>query len=100
MKNLAAPAIRLHPNDNVLVARTDLAQGSVLAEENLTCLNRIPAGHKIAARAIGKGEPCSSTTPSSALPRRISRPGRWCTRTTWSFANSTATTPMRATTSR
>ncbi len=26
MKNLAAPAIRLHPNDNVLVARIDLVQ--------------------------------------------------------------------------
>ena len=57
MKNLAAPAIRLHPNDNVLVARIDLAPGSVLAEENLTCLNRIPAGHKVAARALAKGEP-------------------------------------------
>ena len=56
-RNLAAPAIRLHANDNVLVARTDLAQGSVLAEEHLTCLNRIPAGHKVAARALAKGEP-------------------------------------------
>ena len=56
-KNLAAPAIRLHPNDSVLVARVDLAQGSVLAEEDITCLNRIPAGHKIAARALRKGEP-------------------------------------------
>ena len=57
MKNPAAAAIRLHANDNVLVARSDLAQGSVLAEEQLTCLNRIPAGHKVAARAIAKGEP-------------------------------------------
>ena len=57
MKKLAATAIRLHPNDNVLVARIDLAQGSLLAEDNLTCLNRIPAGHKVAARAIGKSEP-------------------------------------------
>ncbi|MFA5916457.1 MAG: altronate dehydratase family protein [Sterolibacterium sp.] len=57
IKNLSAPAIRLHPNDNVLVARQDLAQGTALAEENLTCLNRIPAGHKVAARAMRKGEP-------------------------------------------
>ena len=56
-RNLAAAAIRLHANDNVLVARTDLAQGSVLAEEKLTCLNRIPAGHKVAVRALAKGEP-------------------------------------------
>jgi len=57
VKNLTAPAIRLHPNDNVLVARVDLAQGTVLAEEQLACLNRIPAGHKVAARALAKGEP-------------------------------------------
>ena len=57
VKNLAAPAIRLHANDNVLVARQDLAQGTVLADENLTCLNRIPAGHKLAACALAKGEP-------------------------------------------
>jgi len=57
VKKLAAAAIRLHPNDNVLVARIDLAQGSLLAEENLTCLNRVPAGHKVAARALRKGEP-------------------------------------------
>lgn len=57
VNKLTAPAIRLHAKDNVLVARTDLAQGTVLAEENLTCLNRIPAGHKVAARALAKGEP-------------------------------------------
>ena len=57
LKQPAAEAIRLHANDNVLVARTDLAQGSKIAEEGLICLNRIPAGHKLAARAIAKGEP-------------------------------------------
>ena len=57
LKNLSAAAIRLHPNDNVLVARADIVQGTAIAEENLTCLNRIPAGHKVAARAIPKGEP-------------------------------------------
>ncbi len=56
MKQPAAAAIRLHPNDNVLVARIDLAQGTVVPEENLSCLNRIPAGHKLAARALAKGE--------------------------------------------
>jgi arabinonate dehydratase len=56
VKNLSAPAIRLHASDNVLVARVDLAQGTVLEKEGITCLNRIPAGHKIAARAIAKGE--------------------------------------------
>ncbi len=41
----------------MLVARHDLAQGAELAAENLTCLNRIPAGHKVAARALRAGDP-------------------------------------------
>ena len=53
----ASPALRLHAADNVLVARVDIAQGAVLAEDGVVCLNRIPAGHKLAARAIAKGAP-------------------------------------------
>jgi altronate hydrolase len=52
----AAPTIRMHANDNVLIARVDLRQGLEL-QEGFACLNRIPAGHKVAARAIAKGEP-------------------------------------------
>ena len=55
-KNFAAQAIRLHANDNVVIARVDIAQGASIPEEGLTCLNRIPAGHKVAAKAIAKGE--------------------------------------------
>ena len=54
--NPATTTIRLHAGDNVVVARVDLPQGAAVAEEGLTCLNRIPAGHKVAARAIAKGE--------------------------------------------
>ena len=56
-KNFASAAIRLHPNDNVVIARIDIAQGAAIPEEGVTCLNRIPAGHKVAARAIAKGDP-------------------------------------------
>ncbi len=53
----AAPAaLRLHAADNVVVARIDIAQGTVLADEGVTCLNRIPAGHKIAVTPLKKGE--------------------------------------------
>ena len=76
MKNLAAPAIRLHPNDSVLVARVDLAQGSVLAEENITCLNRIPAGQQnMPARASRPNHPnrsrrdAESSTRDACAPR-------------------------------
>jgi altronate hydrolase len=57
IKNFASTAIRLHANDNVVIARVDIPQGAEVPGEGLTCLNRIPAGHKVAARAIGKGEP-------------------------------------------
>jgi len=45
--------IRLHANDNVLIARQDLALGQPLPELGV----RARAGHKIAACAIPKGEP-------------------------------------------
>ena len=56
-RSLASPALRLHAADNVLVARVDIGQDAVLPEDGIACLNRIPAGHKVAARAIAKGAP-------------------------------------------
>jgi altronate hydrolase len=52
----AAPVIRLHADDNVLIARTELAIGTLLAE-GLRSRSQVPAGHKIAARRIARGEP-------------------------------------------
>ncbi len=48
--------LRLHPNDNVLVAKTAIALGEVIAEFGVRARAQIPAGHKIAARAIAAGE--------------------------------------------
>jgi altronate hydrolase len=56
-KPAAGLAIRLHENDNVVIARNDLPIGAKLEHEGLTCRSQVPAGHKIAARAIRKGEP-------------------------------------------
>ena len=55
-KPAAGPVIRLHDNDNVLIARSDIAIGTRI-EGGLTAKSQVPAGHKIAARAIKKGEP-------------------------------------------
>ncbi|WP_425355185.1 UxaA family hydrolase [Ramlibacter agri] len=52
-----SPLIRLHPADNVLVAKTQLALGQDLPELGLRTRAQVPAGHKIAARAIAQGEP-------------------------------------------
>jgi len=50
------PVIRLHANDNVLIARGDLTLGQQLADLGLRVRAQVPAGHKIAARAIARGE--------------------------------------------
>jgi altronate hydrolase len=49
------PFIRLHPADDVLIARTQLVGGT--QAENVTIKGLIPAGHKVATRAIAEGEP-------------------------------------------
>jgi altronate hydrolase len=49
------PFIRLHPADDVLIARAQLVGGSVA--ENVTIKGLIPPGHKVATRAIAQGEP-------------------------------------------
>jgi altronate hydrolase len=49
------PFIRLHPQDDVLIARTQLVGGATA--ENVVVKGLVPAGHKVAARAIAAGEP-------------------------------------------
>jgi len=74
-KNFSGAAIRLHPNDNVVIARIDIAQGAAIPEERVTCLNRIPAGHKVAARAIAKGEPVLKYNTVIGFASNDIRPG-------------------------
>lgn len=50
------PVIRLHANDNVLIARGDLTLGQHLEDLGVRVRAQVPAGHKIAARAIARGE--------------------------------------------
>ena len=50
------PLIRLHADDNVLVARSALALGQALPELGLKLRAQVAAGHKVAARAIARGE--------------------------------------------
>jgi altronate hydrolase len=48
--------IRLHASDNVVIARTDLAPGTVIPQEEITCLDPIAHGHKVATGDIEKGQ--------------------------------------------
>ncbi len=50
-------SLRLNAADDVVIAARPLAAGTRLEEEGLVCADAIPAGHKVAARAIAKGQP-------------------------------------------
>src|SRR5690606_9282619 len=53
----SSPLIRLHDSDNVFVARVPIALGQALAQLGGARVRaQVPAGHKIAARGIARGE--------------------------------------------
>ena len=49
-------SIRIHANDNVVIARRQLLGGTLLADEGVTVTGLVPPGHKIATRTIAAGE--------------------------------------------
>jgi altronate hydrolase len=54
---MSAPlTIRLHPADNVVVARMDILPGTTV-EGAVAAATRVPPGHKILTRAVKEGEP-------------------------------------------
>ena len=52
--------IRIHPANDVVIARHQLVGGTVLAGEGVTVSGLVPPGHKVAARAIARGAPVRS----------------------------------------
>ncbi|MCU0775478.1 MAG: altronate dehydratase family protein, partial [Ideonella sp.] len=54
---MTAPFIRIHPDDNVVIARTQLVSGTRLESEGVTVSGLVPPGHKLATRAIAAGQP-------------------------------------------
>jgi altronate hydrolase len=53
----ASPLLRLHANDNVLIAREPIALGQLVSEFDVRVRAQVPAGHKIAAVAMPEGTP-------------------------------------------
>ena len=49
--------IRLHPADDVVIARTDLQIGTQIVHENVRTRASIPAGHKVATKPVSPGMP-------------------------------------------
>jgi altronate hydrolase len=54
---MTSPTIRIHVNDNVVIARRQLLGGTTVTDEGLSVVGLIPPGHKIATRAIAQGDP-------------------------------------------
>ncbi|HEY2000379.1 altronate dehydratase family protein [Paraburkholderia sp.] len=52
----ADPVVRLHPDDDVVIARQQLVAGMQIGGD-LTVRGLIPAGHKLAVRAVDAGAP-------------------------------------------
>jgi altronate hydrolase len=49
--------IRIHPHDDVVIARQQLVGGTRLVSEGITVSGLVPPGHKVATRALAAGEP-------------------------------------------
>ena len=49
--------IRLHPADDVVIARSQLVGGTTLIDENVVVAGLVPPGHKVATRALRAGAP-------------------------------------------
>ena len=56
-KQILGPAIRLHPADNVIVARTIVEPGTDLPDHGVTARDRVPAGYKILTKDLKAGDP-------------------------------------------
>ena len=48
--------IRLHPADDVVIARQQLVGGTTLIDEGVMIAGLVPPGHKVATRAIPVGD--------------------------------------------
>ena len=48
--------IRIHADDNVVIARRQLLGGTVVADEGLSVTGLVPPGHKLATRSMAVGE--------------------------------------------
>src|SRR2546421_355349 len=57
MLQAADLTIRLHAEDDVVIARVEIPTGTLVTKENVRAIVTIPAGHKIAVRDIAQAQP-------------------------------------------
>jgi altronate hydrolase len=67
--------IRLHPNDDVVIARQQLVSGTALLDENVKVSGLVPPGHKVATHAIPAGAPVKRYNQIIGFAKRTIAPG-------------------------
>lgn len=68
--------IRLHAADNVVIARKQLVSGTLLADEQVSVVGLIPAGHKIATRTIEADEAVRRYGQIIGFATQVIKPGQ------------------------
>lgn len=77
MERQISPVIRLEKEDNVVVARHAIPAGTEILQEKITTLQAVPAGHKVAARPIKKGEAILKYNTVIGYAAEDTAPGTW-----------------------
>jgi altronate hydrolase len=67
--------IRLHPADDVVIARQQLVGGTKLLDEDVVVAGLVPPGHKVATRAIPAGAPVRRSNQIIGFASRAITPG-------------------------
>ncbi len=76
MLQAAGLVIRLHPEDDIVIARAEIPAGTRLPGENgVEVLGQVPAGHKIAVREIRQGRAVRRYGQIIGFATREIRPG-------------------------
>ena len=101
MLQAADLTIRLHPDDDVVIARVELPAGTSCRRRTSRVAVRVPPGHKVAMRAVAQGAAGAPLQPDHRLRHAAaSRRASTCTCTTSRWATSSATTRSAPTPSR
>ncbi|MGD9953245.1 MAG: UxaA family hydrolase [Burkholderiales bacterium] len=75
MLQAADLTIRLHPDDDVVIARVEIPAGTLVPRENVRAAALIPPGHKVAARAVEPGQPVRRYNQVIGFATKAIRPG-------------------------
>jgi altronate hydrolase len=75
-KALDVPVIRIHPADDVVIARRQLLSGTKLPTEGVTVLGLVPPGHKVAVRHIAAGAPVRRYNQVIGIAKQAIAPGQ------------------------